>query len=308
MSPRSRAERVAAAARLAIGVGVVVLALKLGAWALTGSVALLSDALETVVNVLAAVMMWQATRVASRPPDDDHPFGHAKIEYFVAGAEGLMVAVAAVTIGIEGTRRLVDPVPASALGAGLTISLVAAAINGLVARHLNAVGRQTRSVALTADAAHLWADVLTTAGVFTGLVLAWITGFWWLDPVVALIVAVHVIIVGYGIVRGAVGGLMDEALPSDQLAVVEETLARVLDGTLALEAHDLRTRRAGAMAFVELHLVVPAATTVRAAHDLCDMVEAAVEDVVPGARVTVHIEPDSEAHRGQHDQAAPPAP
>jgi len=290
-----------------VTVGVAILALKWVAWRLTGSVALFADAAESVVNVVAALAAWLALRVASQPPDDEHPFGHDKAEYFAAVFEGLLILGAGAMILVEAWGRLWSPPTLSRLGVGVGVSVVASAANGVLATYLVRVGRTERSPALVADGKHIAVDVATSVGIWIGMGLAWATGWWVLDPLLAVLVAGNVVRVGVGLVRESAGGLMDESLSADELDEVRDALREHMDDTL--EVHDLRTRRSGPRTFVELHLVVPGRMSVASAHAICDRMEAAVAARLPGARTTIHVEPEREATRdasafGPDDAAA----
>jgi len=287
------AERtVARAARLNLVVGVVLLLVKTAAWWQTRSVALLADAMESIVNVAAAGAAALAVAVSRRPPDRRHPFGHTKVEYLSAGFEGALVLVAAAAIVREAWGHLREPAPPAALGVGLGLATLAAAANAVLAVYLRRVGRRQRSPALVASGAHLWGDVVTTAGVLVGLRAAWLTGRWVLDPLLALIVAANILRLGWHVVRDSVGGLMDESLAAHEVERVADVVRREMGG--ALQYHDLRTRRGGPRPFVELHLVVPGRMRVDDAHKICDRIEAAVQRELPGAHVVVHVEPESE--------------
>ncbi|MDM7324800.1 MAG: cation diffusion facilitator family transporter [Thermus sp.] len=284
------------AARLSLLVALLVLGLKALAYLLTGSVALLSDALESTVNVAAALLALLAIRFAQRPPDETHPFGHTKAEYFSAVLEGVLVVLAALMIAREALPRLLDPKPLTDLGPGLLVSLLASLINGLLAWHLIRQGRLLRSPALTADGYHVLSDVLTSVGVLAGVGLAWFTGAWVLDPLLALLVAGNILLMGFRLVRQSVGGLMDEGLSAEEVERIHATIVKALEGR-ALEIHDLKTRRAGNRAFLEFHLVVPGSMTVEEAHGLCDDLERVLEEGFPGLAVTIHVEPESERKR-----------
>lgn len=284
------------AARLSLLVALWVLGLKALAYLLTGSVALLSDALESTVNVAAALLALFAIRFAQRPPDETHPFGHSKAEYFSAVLEGVLVVLAALLIAKESIPRLLHPRPLGDLGPGLLVSLLASLINGLLAWHLLRQGRRLRSPALTADGYHVLSDVLTSVGVLAGVSLAWATGLWVLDPLLALLVAGNILLMGFRLVRQSVGGLMDEGLSPAEVGRIRKTIAEALGGR-ALEVHDLKTRKAGNRAFLEFHLVVPGSMTVEEAHRLCDELERALEETFPGLAVTIHVEPESERKR-----------
>lgn len=281
------------AARLSLLVALWVLGLKAWAYLLTGSVALLSDALESTVNVAAALLALLAIRFAQRPPDETHPFGHSKAEYFSAVLEGVLVVLAALLIAKESLPRLLHPRPLGDLGPGLLVSLLASLINGLLAWHLLRQGRRLRSPALTADGYHVLSDVLTSLGVLAGVSLAWATGVWVLDPLLALLVAGNILLMGFRLVRQSVGGLMDEGLSPEEVGRIRRTIAEALGGR-ALEVHDLKTRKAGNRSFLEFHLVVPGSMTVEEAHRLCDELERALAESFPGLAVTIHVEPEGE--------------
>ncbi len=286
--------------------GVAVLALKWVAYQLTDSVALYSDALETLVNVAAAASMLAAIRIALRPADADHPYGHSKVEYFAVAFEGLLIAAAAIAIGLEVWARLDSARPVTAVGWGAAIAAVAALANGLLATMLIRVGRATASPALVADGRHLWTDVVTTVGALSGALMAQLTGLLWLDPLVALVVAAHILQVGYQLIRDSVAGLMDASLGADELARVVALIETHRGGSL--EAHDVRTRRAGQRVFVELHLVVMGSTSVAAAHGICDHIERGIQGAFPAAHVTIHVEPEEELSAPAEAGPAPRGP
>jgi cation diffusion facilitator family transporter len=286
------------ALKLAIGslaVGLLVLAIKALAWWLTGSVALLSDALESIVNVATAVAALVAVRIAAQPADAGHPFGHHKAEYFSAVMEGVLIIIAAALILQAAWGALRQPQPLTAPGPGLALVVLASALNGIWALLLMRRGRALRSPALEADGRHLWADVVTSAGVTLGLLGALATGWLWLDPLMAAAVALHILWSGWQVVRGSVGGLMDESVPEDDLAAMRAVISDHAEG--AVQAHDLRARHAGQATFVEFHLVVPGAMSVDHAHAICDRVEAALRARFEGCRITIHVEPEHKAKR-----------
>lgn len=286
-----------AALVLALLAGVVILGLKLVAYLLTGSVALLSDALESLVNVAAAAMALVTIRAAVQPADSDHPFGHSKFEYLSAVIEGLLIILAAGIIGQQAFGRLQQPAPLTSFGAGALLALLASALNAGLAAFLVREGRRARSPALTADGLHLWTDVVTTVGVLLGLTLAQITRLPLLDPLVALLVAANIVRVGWRLLRDSVGGLVDEALPESEVAPIEHAIRDSMSG--ALEVHDLRTRRAGRTTFITFHLIVPSEMTVGAAHAICDRIETAIGRELAGSFVTIHVEPENKAkHMG----------
>jgi cation diffusion facilitator family transporter len=274
---------------LSIAAAVATIALKMSAFALTGSVGLLSDALESVVNLVAAVVALVALTIAVRPADDEHQYGHAKAEYFSAGAEGLMILVAAGAIVASASSRFLHPRPLAQVGVGVAVSVVAAIINGAVAYVLLRAGRQHRSITLTADGRHLLTDVWTSAGVVLGVTAAALTGWDRLDPLVALGVGVNIVVSGWRLVRHSVGGLMDTALPAGDHAAIEV----VLRGYEAegIRFHALRTREAGARRFVSVHVLVPGAWSVQTGHDLLERLEADVRAALGGCQVFTHLEP-----------------
>lgn len=280
-----------------VGVAVAVLALKLVAAWLTGSVALFADALESVVNVAAALAALAAIRYAALPADTNHPYGHHKAEYFSAVLEGALILVAAFVILDQAWAAYVEPRPPElTLTAGL-IALVASGINAVWCAHLFRRGHALRSPALLADARHLLSDVVTSAGVLAGVLLASVTGHAWLDPLLAALTAMNILWSGARLMRESVGGLMDEALSPQLLARIRATVAKEAEG--ALEAHDIRSRQAGRSTFIEFHLVVPGEMRVNEAHAICDRVEAALKSELGDAVITIHVEPEGKAkHSG----------
>lgn len=281
------------AAAVSLLVGFAVFALKLFAALLTGSLALLSDALESVVNVAAAAMLWAAIRISSRPADDNHPYGHAKIEYVSAGLEGALVVGAAATIAWQAVTRFGREPAQPELGTGLVVSILATAVNLALALWLRRMGRLHRSPALAADALHIRTDVYTSLAVYAGFGVAWVTGKWALDAVVALAMAAHILFAGLAAVRASLAGLMDESLAAGELEALERVLGA--EGPPVLEHHGLRTRRSGWHTFVDLHLVVEGRTTVAVSHAICDRIEKRIGELLPGAQVTIHVEPEAEA-------------
>lgn len=286
--------------RMGIGsivLGILVLGLKLLAWAMTGSLALLSDALESIVNVATAIAALVAIRVAARPADANHPYGHHKAELFSAILEGVMIIVAALVIlkqvwdGLSAHHALEAPLQ------GLLVNTVASVLNGVWAWVLIHHGRRARSPALVADGKHLFTDVVSSVVVAFGVLLAIETGWYWLDPALAALVAVNILWSGWRVMQESLSGLLDESLSDDVLTDVRRVIAT--EGVGAVEAHDLRTRAAGAATFIEFHLVVPGALTVSEAHDLCDRIEAGLKALVEGCVVTIHVEPEFKAkHSG----------
>jgi cation diffusion facilitator family transporter len=281
------------AARWSVAVGVAVLSLKLGAWALTGSVALLSDALESVVNVVAAVTMLAALRVARRPADADHPFGHGKAEYLSAFFEGALIAVAAVITVASAWGRLWSPAPVSRVGVGVAVSALASLANGALGLYLLRVSRRTRSLALEADGHHVLADVYTSAGVILGVTLARLTGWWRLDPLVAMAVAANILWVGWRLVRRSVGALLDELADPEEALALERSLDAVARELGARGVSGLRLRWQGPGAHADLRLRVDPAMTVGDAHALCDALEAKARALDARVELVVHVEPDA---------------
>lgn len=283
----TRVTRLAAAS---IAVAFAVMALKFLAWWLTGAVALYSDALESIVNVVAAFAAFTAILYARRPADIDHPYGHHKAEYFSAVLEGVLIVIAALLIFHEAAQVLLRPHALTNPAQGLGVNLVAAAINAGWATLLIRTGRKDRSPALMADGRHIMADVWTSAGVLAGLVLALATGWLWLDPVMAMLVALNIIREGWLVISESVDGLMDRAVPDEEAERIRAVIHANADG--AIEAHDIKTRFAGRATFIEFHLVVDAAMSVERSHAICDAIEAALRAEIPGARITIHVEPD----------------
>ncbi|MFC6592576.1 cation diffusion facilitator family transporter [Deinococcus lacus] len=265
----------------------------MGAYLLTGSVALYSDALESVINVAAALAAWWALRIAALPADEGHPYGHTKAEYLSAVAEGVLIVLAALGILREALPALLAPQPVSLPPLGLALSVAATLINGGWALRLLREGRQLGSPALLADGQHLLSDVVTSAGVLLGIGLALVTGWHFLDPLLAAAVALHILWNGGQLVAGSVGGLMDAGVDAPTQAHICELVRG--HGGGALEIHDLKTRSAGRLTFIEFHLVVPAQMTVEAAHGICDRLEDALAAELGGVRVTIHVEPQQEA-------------
>lgn len=284
-------------AAASVGIGIAVLALKGAAWWVTGSVALLSDALESIINVAASAAAFLALNISSRPADDNHPYGHHKAEYFSAVLEGVLIVVAAGSILREAYYGFLDPRMPEQAFEGMMLNGVATVINMVWCMVLLRLGRQWRSPALLADGRHLLTDVVTSVGVLAGFVLVPLTGWPQLDPLLAGLVAINILWTGWALMRESVGGLMDAAPPADVVARIRELVSLHANG--ALEAHDLRTRHAGRMTFVEFHLVVPGSMTVSDAHDICDRIEKAFDADMEDVVMTIHVEPEGEAkHRG----------
>ncbi|MGZ9724412.1 cation diffusion facilitator family transporter [Rhizobium miluonense] len=273
-----------------------VMGLKMLAWWLTGSVALLSDGLESLVNVVAAFIAFFVIRYAQKPADHDHPFGHHKAEYLSAVTEGVMIVVAALMIVQEAVGHLGNPQPMQAPVLGLAINFVAGVINGIWALTLLRAGRTHRSPALTADGQHIMSDVYTSIGVLIGLLLALGTGHPIFDPVLAILVAINILYQGWKVISNSIDGLMDKAVLPEEEETIKDAIARNAEGSLGV--HDLKTRRAGAVTFVDFHMVVPAAMPVRDAHRICDRLEDAIRAIHAGAEITIHVEPEGEKAHG----------
>ena len=274
---------------LSIAAAVTTIALKTLAWWLTDSVGLLSDALESLVNLTAAVATLVLLTVAARPPDEEHAYGYSKAEYLASGFEGILILVAAVAIAFAAADRLLNPRPLESVGLGLVVSALASAVNFGVARVLLAAGREHRSIALEADARHLMTDVWTSAGVIAGVAAVAVTGWQRLDPLLALAVAAHIVWIGWQLMQRSFLGLMDRALPAPERERIEGVLARYrADG---VEFHALRTRQAAGRSFMSVHVLVPGDWSVQAGHDLAERVEADVRAVLPGLTVFTHLEP-----------------
>lgn len=277
------------AARYAIIGGIAVFAIKLVGYVLTGSVGILSDALESTVNIAAAALTAWAVSVASRPPDESHPYGHDKVEYLSSVLEGLLIGVAAVLIIATARERFIDLRPISAPIPGMIVTAFASLLNLALGRYLISTGRRVGSVALESDGQHVLADVITSVGVLIGVGLSVITGLWWIDPAIAVLVALNVIWTAIMLMRRSVGGLMDAALSSTELDAIQ-TILKSFENRY-IEIHDLRTRASGPRRFVDFHLIVPGRTSVLDAHDLCDEIETAILTAIPSASVTIHVEP-----------------
>ncbi|MFJ5487837.1 cation diffusion facilitator family transporter [Hansschlegelia beijingensis] len=288
------------AARLAnatLAVGLLVLGLKVAAYLLTGSAALYSDAAESVVNVAAAVALIVAVRLAAAPPDRNHPYGHHKAEYVSAVLEGALIVIAAGAIFHEAWNTWRDPGELEFSAAGLGANLAASVINGIWCAVLLRRGKALRSPALAADGQHLLTDVISSVGVLVGIAAALLTGQLWLDPLIACAVALNVLWSGAKLVRTSVGGLMDEAASPAAQDRIRGVIATNAEG--AIEAHDLRTRHAGRLTFVDFHLVVAGDMRVTEAHDICDRIERALHEEDADMVVTIHVEPDDKAkHAG----------
>lgn len=279
-----------------IPISIGVLGLKMLAWWFTGSVALLSDGLESIVNVVAAIVAFAVIGYAAKPADAGHPFGHYKAEYFSAVVEGVLIVVAALLIVAEAIPAILAPRLPDAPALGLAVNLSAGIVNAVWAYTLIRAGRAHRSPALLADGHHILSDVVTSAGVLVGLVLAILTGYAVLDPLLAVIVACNILYQGWKVIARSVDGLMDKAVPAEEEEAIKKAIAA--NGTGSLGVHDLKTREAGSAIFVDFHMVVPAAMPVGEAHDICDRLEDAIREVHAGAKIAIHVEPEGEKAHG----------
>jgi len=275
-------------ARLSIAAALATIALKATAWYITGSVGLLSDAAESFVNLIGAIMALAMLTIAARPADEDHSYGHGKAEYFSSGLEGGLILIAALAIGATSIPRLFHPQALQKVDTGLVVSTAASIINLVVALVLLRVGRQQRSITLEANAHHLITDVWTSVAVIIGVGAAAFTGWNWLDPVVALLVAANIIFTGVKIIRRSVLGLMDTALTPEDLKAIQDVLDRHTEKRV--QFHALRTRQSGARRFIELHVLVPGEWTVQRGHDLLEHIEKDLRIAVPDSTVLTHLE------------------
>jgi len=283
--------------KLSIAAAVATIAMKSAAWWITDSVGLLSDAMESFVNLASALFALLMVTIAQRPADDDHPFGHTKAEYFSSGFEGLLIAGAAVGIIWAAVNRFAHPQPLESLGWGLALAIVSSALNGLLAHRMMSASVEHRSIALEADARHLYTDVWTSAGVVVGLVAVYFTGWNWLDPVLAIGVALNILREGAHLAWRSVDGLMDSAVEPEVRAQIDRTLAQFEHRTIRFD--HLVTRRAGQRRFVDLHMHMPATWTLGRAAALRADVEQALMSEVPGLRASIQLLPsDVEAHFG----------
>lgn len=274
---------------LAVVAAALTITIKLAAWLVTGSVSLFSDAAESGVNLVAALFGLAAVRVATRPADEDHAYGHEKANYLSAGVEGALILLAAFAIIYSAVGRLLDPQELDAIGLGIASVVVASLINLAAGRLLIAEGREHSSMALEADGRHLMTDVWTSGGVVAGLAAVAVTGWQALDPIVAILVAMNIVRVGTGLVRDSASGLMDRALEPAELAAVEAVLERFRGEEV--QFHALRTRRSGRRAFITMHVLVPGAWSVQRGHDLAERIEAEVREGFEQATVFTHLEP-----------------
>ncbi|MHB1143941.1 MAG: cation diffusion facilitator family transporter [Thiobacillus sp.] len=274
---------------LSIAAALATILLKGWAWWLTGSVGLLSDALESFVNLAGAMMALAMLSLAAMPADDNHAHGHGKAEYFSSAFEGFLILVAAVGIAYAAIDRLLNPQPLDAVGIGLAVSVAASVINLATSRILMRVGRKYKSITLEADAHHLLTDVWTSVGVIAGVGLVWATGWLWLDPVIALLVAMNIVWTGWQLLQRSASGLMDVSIPEEERMAIEAVLDDYRQQGLAF--HALRTRQAGTRAFITIHVLMPGAWTIQQGHDWSERIEADILQAVPHAHITTHLEP-----------------
>ncbi len=277
--------------RLSVAAAVIAIATKTLAWWITGSVGLLSDAMESFVNLASALFALAMVTIAARPADDDHPFGHTKAEYFASGFEGLLIAGAAVAIAWAAAVRFMNPRPLEALGVGVTLTVASSAINGLLAWKMMAASRQHRSIVLEADARHLYADVWTSAGVVVGLILVHLTGWLWIDPAAAVLVAANIVREGARVVWGSIEGLMDKAVEPEVQQRIDRTLARFTEASVRFD--DMVTRRAGRRRFLDVHMHVPETWTLGRAAQMRGEVEQALMNEVEGLRASIQLLPSN---------------
>ncbi len=292
----SGGEKITRLAFWGMPISLGVLALKMSAWWVTGSLALLSDGLESFVNVVASFIAFFVIRYAQKPADHDHPFGHHKAEYLSAVTEGVLIVVAALLIVQQAVGHFSHPMPLDAPFLGLAINFVAGIINAVWGVMLVKAGRAHRSPALLADGQHILSDVYTSIGVIVGLLLALATGYAVIDPIIAILVAVNILFQGWKVISHSIGGLMDKAVEPDEEAAIKAAIAANAVGSLGV--HDLKTRVAGTVTFVAFHMVVPSSMPVGEAHDICDRLEDAIRDIHAGAQITIHVEPEGEKAHG----------
>ncbi len=278
---------------LSVAAAIATIGLKTLAWWLTGSVGLLSDALESLVNLVAALLALSMLRLAATPPDEEHPYGFSKAEYFSAGIEGALIIIAAAGILWAAIPRLVEPRPLDMAFVGLGLTVAASAINFAVAMILLRAGRANHSITLEADGRHLMTDVWTSAGVIVGVGLVFVTGWLRLDPLVALAVSAYIVWTGFGLMRRSVSGLLDPAIPAEDQREVAKLIAEY-SRRYGISFHAVRTRQAGARRFVSFHLLVPDDWTVKRAHELSEEIESRMRSMVPNAAIFTHIEPISD--------------
>lgn len=274
---------------LSIVGAILTIALKYGAYALTGSVGLLSDALESIVNLVAAILALIVLIIAAKPADEKHPYGHEKVEYFSSGAEGMLILLAALMIIVTAVDHLLNPTPLEQPGLGMGLAVLASIVNFVLARILLGAARRHDSITLEADAQHILSDVWTTGGVLVGVGIVMLTGWLWVDAVVAIGVGLHIIRTGWGLVKRSINGLMDAALADDEIAQITSVLDTYREQGVLY--HALRTRRSGAQRFMSVHILVPGSWTVQKGHDLLEQLEQRIANVVSPIQIDSHLEP-----------------
>lgn len=289
VSPMTKPYTLANYAWLSIAAAVATFGLKMLAWWLTGSVGLMSDAMESLVNLAAAVITLISVSVSVLPADDEHAYGHTKVEYFASGLEGALILLAATGIGWSAIHRLMHPQVLETVSLGLVVSVLASSINLVVGRILKKVGKDRHSVALQADGQHLMTDVWTSVAVVIAVGLVAVTGWQWLDPVIGLLLAGHIIGMGVRLVRESMMGLMDTGLPPEEMAIIKEVLNGYADQ--GMEHHALRTRQAGSWRFMSVHLLMPGEWTIARGHKIADHIEEEIRTKVPRLNVLTHLEP-----------------
>jgi cation diffusion facilitator family transporter len=289
MNSAATPRALAAYAWLSIVAACATICLKSFAYWLTGSVGLLSDALESLVNLAGALVALTMIKLAARPPDEEHAYGYSKAEYFSSGFEGGMIFLAAMAIGVAAAERLLAPQPLEQLGVGLVVSGAATGLNLVVGQMLIRAGRGRNSIALEADGHHLMTDVWTSVGVIVALLAVLATGWQWLDPVIGIGVALNILWMGYKLLKRSALGLLDRSLPVEQRSAIQDVLSRY--EALGAQFHALRTRQAAGRSFVSVHVLVPGAWTVQQGHDLVEHIEQGIREVVPAAAVFTHLEP-----------------
>jgi len=273
---------------LSIGAALLTIVLKTAAYYFTGSVGLLSDAVESIVNLVGAVVALTMLSIAARPADEEHNYGHSKAEYFSSGIEGTLILIAALSIGVTAVQRLIAPQPIEQIGFGLGVSLAASLVNLVVGQVISRAGKRANSITLEANAKHLMTDVWTSAGVIAGVGAVALTGWTRLDPIVALLVAANIIWSGFHIIRKSVLGLMDTGLPQDQQSVLQAVLEKYRQS--GIEFHAVRTRQAGTRAFVSFHVLVPGEWTIQRGHDLAEQIDLDLRLALPNITVFTHLE------------------
>jgi cation diffusion facilitator family transporter len=273
---------------LSIGVAILTIVLKTIAYLITGSVGLLSDALESVVNLVGGLMALAMLTIAARPADEEHAFGHSKAEYFSSGVEGTLILIAAISIAYTAVERLIHPQPLEQIGLGLIVSVGASLANLTVALILKKAGKQYNSISLTSNSHHLMTDVWTSAGVLVGVGAVALTNWQPLDPIVAILVAINIVFTGFGIIRKSISGLMDTSISKEDMDVLDELLKKHLDPNLQI--HRLRTRQSGSAKFISFHLLVPGDWSVDRGHKLATKIENELADKIPDSTIFTHVE------------------